>query len=130
MLRRSGGSQASDVRLVRSAPGLAGEGAQQPERSRCQIDRLAAAPQQRIGLVELELAEANAQRAGSDGGQGYLPRIVPCSGMCLAQTGCAGNVTGTGWFGDRQALQAYCPSPICDGAEVPHHWLVKVGAQW
>ena len=47
---------------------VADERAQQPEGCRRQIDRSPAAQQQRVGLVELELAEANAQRAGVSGG--------------------------------------------------------------
>ena len=50
--------------LAQERTRVADERAQESEGSRRQVDCLPGAPQHRIGLVELELAEAHAQRAG------------------------------------------------------------------
>ena len=53
---------------------MADEGAQESEGSWRQVDCLPGTPQHRIGLVELELAEAHAQRAGVTASHGYIVR--------------------------------------------------------
>ena len=50
---------------------MADECAQESKGSWRQVDCLPGAPQHRVGLVELELAEAHAQRAGVTASHGY-----------------------------------------------------------